>query len=206
MRRVLLALLLLSVAFAVDIDGETGCEIYPDHLICPQGTDIEAAIKYTSDAECFSVQNEFGNLGNVGCTATAELRRPLEYQDCRMYVPFGESDIILDKIDYDYQCSTEKIAGGTVVQVIGFEEQYTGCMVVNETEYTGDYLCPVKGKDYTVSGNVAFLEGQYSIMLYSQEEKTIGIPFVEDMATPMLLLAIGVLLIYALYIWSGRKR
>lgn len=206
MRRLLLALLLVAAVGAVDIDAETGCEIYSDHLLCPQGTDVSVNIRYTTDSDCFSLQNEFGNLENLGCSATAELRESLEYEDCWLYVPFDETDISLDEIDYNYQCSTQKLGSGETVQIIGFEEHYSDCTTIAEDEYTGDYVCPVNGKDYSIKGNVAIIDGQYSIVLYTQEGKAAGIPFAEDAAPAVVLLAIAILLVYALYIWSERKK
>lgn len=204
MRAAFLALLLLALACAAEVDNETGCEMYADHLICPQGTDVQTTMRYTSDADCFSMLNEFNTMENVGCTSEATLTSALEYQDCRMYVPFNGSDIQLSEIQYDYSCSTEKLAAGTAIQVIGFEDQYSGCATTAEDTGTRESLCAVSGKEYSVNATIAVIDGEYSIVLYSQEAG--ANPLLDQLGTPLLLLGVAVLLVYALYIWSERKK
>lgn len=202
MRRILLVLLFLAAVMAVEIDEATGCEKYTDHVICPQETDIETEITYKTDTSCFSIQNEFGNLEEMGCYAEVELAKPLEYQSCDIYIPFDENDIKLAEIDYEYRCSTEKVDVGTKLYVMGYPDNYEGCSTVEEDEYYGEYLCPTEGARYSVTGGI-FYDGNYTLMLYTQEKYELG---GLDVASPILWLVILVLLIYAAYVWTERKK
>ncbi|MFC2174433.1 hypothetical protein ACFLQ2_01000 [archaeon] len=204
MKRLLLALLVLSVAFAVDVDDATGCEKYSDHVICPQATDVALEITYTTDADCYSLQNEFGNLEDLGCYADA-VTSGIEYEACGMYVPFDENDILISEIDYEHQCSTEKIAAGETIYVFGFQDQFTGCETIEEDEFYGEYLCPVNGQKRGVTGAIEYYEGDYGLLLYTQEEQAIA-GGLEDIGIAVVVLGIIVLFIYALYIWSEREK
>jgi len=202
MKRLLLVLILLATAMAVEIDEDTGCEKYSDHVVCPQSTDIEAWITYSGDAECFSVQNEFGNLEELGCYAEATLANTLEYESCKMRVPF-DTDIRLDLVDYEYQCTTERLEAGDEVYVMGFREDFGECATVEEDEYYGEYLCAVAGRKHSITGAIQYDDGTYGVLLYSQEAQ--GLPFA-DVSTALIVLAIAVLLVYTLYVWSENKK
>ncbi|MCK4327683.1 MAG: hypothetical protein KAW41_04370 [Candidatus Diapherotrites archaeon] len=202
MKRVLLVLLLLCAALAVEVDAETGCETYSDHLVCPQATEIEAEITYTSDVTCYSVQNEFGSLEEIGCFAHAE-STGLEYEACSMYIPF-DTDIILDEIDYEYQCAIEKVSAGEEITVLAFMDQFTGCETIEETEFYGEYSCPMEGQKRVVNGTIEYYDGDYSILVAGQEAPAL-VPFA-DVSSAIVVLAVAVLLVYTLYIWSERKK
>jgi len=200
MRKILLVLLLVAAAMAVAVDNATGCEKYSDHVVCPQNTKVGMEIKYTADANCYSIQNEYGRLEEMGCYAAAKLTKPLQYESCKMYVPFDSKDIQLDKINYKYLCSTEKLDAGQTIYMVGFQKDFGNCRTVTEDEYYGEYSCPVKGEKYTMNGTIAY-DGNYTVVISSQEKQKIT-----ELATPLVALVVVVLLIYAAYAWTGRKK
>jgi len=200
MKRLLLALLLVAAAMAVEVDNVTGCEKYSDHVICPQDTNVQIDATYTADADCYSLQNEYGRLEEMGCYAAAKLTRPLQYESCKMYVPFDSKDIQLDKINYKYQCSTEKLDAGQTIYMIGFQKDFGNCKTITEDEYYGEYSCQLNGEKYTVNGSIAY-DGNYTVVISSQEKQGIT-----GLATPLVALVVVVLLVYAAYVWTERKK
>ena len=200
MRRALIVLLLLAAAMAVVVDNETGCEKYSDHVICPQDSQISVGVKYTTDADCYSLQNEYGRLEEMGCYADAVLTEPLQYENCKMYVPFDSKDIRLDKINYNYKCSTEQLGKGQVVHIVGFQKDFEGCKTITEDKYYGEYSCSVKGEKYVMNGSIEY-DGNYTVVLSSQEKQKIT-----GLAAPLVALVVIVLLVYAAYAWTGRKK
>ena len=200
MRRALFILLLVAAAMAVGVDNATGCEKYSDHVVCPQNTAVSMEIRYTTNASCYSLQNEYGRLEELGCYAAAKLTKPLQYDSCSVYVPFDSKDIQLDKVNYKYKCSTEKLDAGQTVYMIGFQKDFEGCKTITEDQYYGEYSCPVNGQEFSVNGSIAY-DGNYTVVISSQEKRGIT-----GLATPLVALAVAVLLVYAAYIWTERKK
>ena len=200
MKRLLLTLLLLCAALAVEVDPETGCEMYSDHLVCPQVTDVEVEMTYATDADCYSLQNEGGELEELGCFAEADIAS-LEYESCLMYIPFDD-DLNIGEIDYEYECATEKLDNERVT-TIGFMDQYTGCETLNETEFYGEYSCPLAGKKVRVAGTIEYSDGDYSLLVVGQEDAEFA-PLA-GVSSAIVALAVAVLLVYALYLWSEKK-
>jgi len=206
MKRLLALLLLTALVLAVEIDPETGCEKYSDHVICPKATDVETAVKYAADSQCYSIQNEYGTLEDVGCYADATLAQPLSYQACKSYVPFTATDIDTSGINDNYACATEQLASGEAIVVIGYKDQYTGCTTVEEDEYYGEYTCPVSGQKYAITGSIMLDNGTYSLLVASQEAPAPLAGLTEALATPLAALGVAVLAVYAWYVWSQKKK
>ncbi len=200
MRELLLILLLAAAAMAAGVDSATGCEKYNDHVVCPQGTDVGMEVQYSTDADCYSLQNEYGQLEEIGCYATATLTKPLSYESCKMYVPFNSKDVQLDKINYKYQCSTERLPAGQVVYMAGFQKDFGNCTAIEENSHYGEYSCPIKGEKYFVNGSIEY-DKNYTVIIYSQEKESIT-----GLATPLVEAAVALLVIYAAYAWTERKR
>ncbi len=199
-------MLLLTTVTALNIDEETGCELYSDHVVCPQDTSITVFAKYSEDSTCYSLQNEFGNLENLACFAHAELTQPIEYESCKMYIPFDENDLLLDQIEYDYQCSTEKLDTNQEIEVLGKLSQYQNCDTIEEDEFYGEYVCPTTNTMYTITGNMIYVDGNYSLLAFEQSTPDSTTRLVNQFATPLMGLGILVLFVYAWYIWSERKK
>ena len=205
-RAILLAalILLLASAAAQEIDEETGCEIFSDHVVCPMPASADGVmVNFVTGVECGSVLNENGRMEDLFCYGEAELVSDLVFTECSQYIPVVGDNVDYWNINEEYGCVRKKWLGGKNVTVIMSTELAEQCEVVEEDDWYMVTECAMEGKIYSASGVVTEEDGTKVLVAHTLEPMG---GFVVDTLTAAVFAGAVLVLIFLVYQWKKKRR